>query len=114
LEFAGIAAWGRLTRRPVALVGSDLVKRLFGNGSRQGSAKGRQSAAGVAALAAGVAKIIKSMRNALTDTSARVRRISIRKLMDKLPSPGFRVDLLGQDIRESPTRRRSESAHPFR
>ena len=73
--FVGIAACGRSTRTPVALVESGLVKRSFGNGSRQGSANGWQSAAGVAAVAAGAAASTPSTRKAPTNASARVRRI---------------------------------------
>jgi hypothetical protein len=36
--FAGIAAAGRLTRNPVGELGSRLVNRSFGNGSRHGLA----------------------------------------------------------------------------
>ena len=77
--FVGIALCGRSTRRPVALVGSGLVKRLLGNGSRQGSTNGWQSAAGVEAPAAAGAPSTPSDMAATTVANARPLR-TIRSL----------------------------------
>src|SRR6266545_6650440 len=85
--FVGIAAWGRSTRLPVALVGSGLVKRLLGNGSRQGSANGWQSAAGVAAAAAPGATSTPRIAKRTIAVSGRVARAASSHFANPLISP---------------------------